>query len=84
MRSEDVVSPTIQSWIFPCKNTDWVGKGRACEGACHAVMMEVMGMSIYVRIPFKYAACFGFRFTYGPFVYFLQRGMLLRRPFVST
>ena len=65
MRSEDVVSPTIQSCIFSCKNTDWVDKWRACEGACHEIVIEVMGMSIYVRIPFKYAACFGFRFT-GP------------------
>ena len=45
MRSEDVVSPTIRSRASPCQNTYLVGRGRACEGACHAVVIEVKGMN---------------------------------------
>lgn len=65
MGSEEVVSPTIQSRVSPCENTDRMGRGGACGGACHTVMIEVIGLSVFMRISFKYGESFGLPFPKG-------------------
>ena len=51
MHSEYIVNTVME---ISLQNTDCVGRGRACESACHAVMIEVIGMSIFVRISLNY------------------------------